>query len=153
MTLMSWVRHRARARGRNLGLALFLIAGACGDDGGNGQPTADSGADMAQAPVDSAADTAPAPADGGADMAQAPADVGGVDGAGCQPPTLVEYRAPGCGASAQRVCSQPTIDSCAALIPYCGCDGKTITGTCNGSAGEPFLHMGACRDGGTSDAM
>jgi hypothetical protein len=127
----------------------LALALACGSDGGDDKVdgpmnTPDMGQVVSDAaPNDAAADVAAADGPG--------SDRPGNDGGACDPPAITSYPHPGCGASAQRVCSTTQVlDACAAIILYCGCDGKTtVMGGCGWSS-EPFLYMGRCNlDGGT----
>src|SRR5688572_21791894 len=81
---------------------------------------------------------------------ESPVDGSSADG-GC--PGLINYPNPGCGAGAAPVCSTTQVlDACAAIILYCGCDGKTVMGGCGWSS-QPYLHKGPCGDGGVADGI
>ena len=81
--------------------------------------------------------------------ADAPTDSDG----GCPSGTHVYYTAPGCGAEARPRCGTYQLDSCAALVYRCACDGvtTTTTGDC-GSDIAPYLYEGACRSDAGSGA-
>lgn len=74
----------------------------------------------------------------------------GADAGPCPAGEFPDYDAPGCGMAAKFVCRKPTMDACAALISYCGCDGKTFIGGCT-SAGAPYVHKWACADAGAAE--
>lgn len=77
-----------------------------------------------------------ADSDGGADA--------GSEGNVCGAGVPVHYSAAGCGSNALPICGAFNVDACAAVISYCGCDGRTtIYGACVASP-SPFLYAGAC---------
>lgn len=51
------------------------------------------------------------------------------------------WTAPGCSVSP--TCMSLPLDACGAVIEYCACDGRTITGSC-GMAPAPWRFVGRC---------
>jgi hypothetical protein len=129
-------------------VALLMLVCACESSTSDGDARMDGG-------PDSSADVSASPDLGGSpdspfDVAGPPSEAGSADSGTCEPPATISYAAPGCGAAAVPNCSRPQLDACAALIFYCGCDGRTVTGDCTSSS-QPYRFAGACPDGGTPD--
>jgi hypothetical protein len=97
---------------------------------------------VADAALDGPPATRPPEADASSDGPS-----GSEDALVCPPGTVPGYQA-GCGQAAQRTCINARPD--AGACTYCGCDGTTTTGRCEGSL-TPFLHAGACAPKGKPD--
>lgn len=137
MTFMSRIRRRMGPAGA---LICFVLTG-CSSSAGSATdgPTLDAASEASSGlELDASPDKA------------LPNDLAS-DASSCQPPATISYSAPGCGVNAHPNCSAPQLDACAALVYYCGCDGRTVTGGCGWSS-QPYLYQGACVDAGSDGA-
>jgi hypothetical protein len=109
-----------------------------GNDGGNPEGGNEGGTPEASPEAAADAPIVDAPVDS--------PDTG--DGAlACGQGFVVAYMQAGCGVNAPAPYCQGPTDACASFV--CDCDGTTHMSGC-GFAYRPFIHQGACVDGGDS---
>jgi hypothetical protein len=63
---------------------------------------------------------------------------------GCTDGESIVYLGQGCDGTARWFCQGPVLDACAAIVYYCGCDGKTVLGSCGGASPKPYSATGRC---------